>query len=238
MTRRFETGSFHASAWLRARRPAGIVGTALVLGAIACQGEPAPRVESEPAKPPVSVTAPSSAVAPSAPGAQVGLAKYEEPGPAGASRAGTNTAAPASPSPAPRDRVAADAPSKAAAGGQTVQGAIVAEAPFSVWLQAQSPLAAGTAGTVEAVLVAKAPYHCNADYPHKFKLGAAPTGLTYPEATVKGAKITPERSVLAIPVQAQAPGKATVSGTLQFSVCNDERCLVEKRELALELEVK
>ena len=132
---------------------------------------------------------------------------------------------------------AADAPAKAAA-GQTVQGVAVTEEPFSVWLQAVSPVAAGGPATVEAVLVAKPPYHCNAEYPHKFKLGAAPAGLSYPEATVKGAQVTAERSVLRIPVQAQSPGKATVSGTLQFSVCTDERCLVEKRDLALNLEVK
>jgi hypothetical protein len=114
----------------------------------------------------------------------------------------------------------------------------VTEEPFSVWLQAVSPVAAGSPATVEAVLVAKPPYHCNAEYPHKFKLGAAPAGISYPEATVKGAKVTAERSVLAIPVQTQTPGKATVSGTLQFSVCTDERCLVEKRDLALDLEVK
>ena len=102
---------------------------------------------------------------------------------------------------------------------------------FSIWLQAVSPIAAGSAATVEAVLVAKPPYHCNADYPHKFKLAAAPAGLTYPETTVKGAKVTAEKSVLPIPVQAQSPGKAKVSGTLSFSVCNDERCLIEKRDL-------
>ena len=44
--------------------------------------------------------------------------------------------------------------------------------------------------------------------------------------------------MLAIPVQARTPGKATFSGTFQFSVCNDERCLVEKRELELQLDVK
>ena len=86
--------------------------------------------------------------------------------------------------------------------------------------------------------MAKPPYHCNAEYPHKFKLGPAPAGLSYPEATVKGMQVTAERSVLAIPVQAQAPGKAKVSGTLSFSVCTEERCLVEKRELSLELDVK
>jgi hypothetical protein len=252
MTRRFETGSCPASPRRsvrhRARRPAGIVGAALVLlGAAACQGEPAPRVEGEPARAPATssaaappaAAAPSSAAAPSTKAsAQVGLAKYEESSAAGAAAASANAAAPASGSHASNDRVAAaDAPAKAP-GGQTVQGTVVQEAPFSVWLQADTPLIAGKPATVEAVLVANPPYHCNADYPHKFKLGAAPAGISYPEPTVKGAKITPERSVLAIPVQARAPGKATVTGTLQFSVCNDERCLVEKRELALNLDVK
>jgi len=109
---------------------------------------------------------------------------------------------------------------------------------FSTWLQAVSPVPAGGPAAVEAVLVAKAGYHCNAEYPHKFKLGAAPAGLSYPEATVKGMQVTAERSVLRIPVVAQSAGKATVAGTLQFSVCNEERCLVEKRELSLNLEVK
>jgi hypothetical protein len=148
----------------------------------------------------------------------VGLARYEEP----------NAAEPAP---------AGESPAKPAA-GQVVQGAVVAEEPFSVWLQAVSPISAGAPAKVEAVLVAKAPYHCNAEYPHKFKLGPAPAGLSFPEPVVKGMQVTAERSVLAIPVQAQSPGKAAVSGTLSFSVCTDERCLVEKRELALELEVK
>lgn len=119
-----------------------------------------------------------------------------------------------------------------------MQGTVVQDEAFSTWLQAVSPMTAGSTATVEAVLVAKTGYHCNAEYPHKFKLGAAPAGLSYPEATVKGMQVTAERSVLRIPVVAQTPGKPTVSGTLQFSVCNDERCLVEKRELSLNLEVK
>jgi hypothetical protein len=237
MTRRLETR--HSAGAAHLGLLAGTI--ALVAAALACQAQPVPNVQGEPAQPAPAASAPASpasspapapnAAAPNA-GSQVGLAKYEEP----------NTALSGAPAPgaAPPPNVAphatADAPAQGK--GQTVQGTVVAEEPFSVWLQAESPVAAGSPATVEAVLVAKPPYHCNADYPHKFKLGTAPAGLTYPEPTVKGAKVTPERSVLAIPVRAQAAGKATVSGTLQFSVCNDERCLVEKRELALNLEVK
>lgn len=231
------------------------LGCSALLGALACQSAAEPQVQSEPARtassasaaaassvaPSAAATAPSGtassgapatppSAAPAAPIAQVGLAKYEEP-----------SAAPAAPAAAATGRPstavqAADAPTAAA--GQTVQGTVVNDESFSTWLQAVSPVSAGSPATVEAVLVAKSGYHCNAEYPHKFKLGAAPAGLSYPEATVKGMQVSPERSVLRIPVVAQSPGKATVSGTLQFSVCNDERCLIEKRELSLDLEVK
>jgi hypothetical protein len=223
---------------------AAVVRAALAAGALlafACQTEATPEVHGEPsiARAPSAATPPKATAAPAAtvsgqphdePQAQVGLAHYQEP-----SRASGQPAAPPVPSAGAAQPVA-DAPKAAA--GETVQGTAVTEEPFSIWLQAASPIAAGAPATVEAVLVAKPPYHCNAEYPHKFKLGAAPAGLSYPEATVKGMKVTAERSVLSIPVQAQAAGKATVSGTLSFSVCTDERCLVEKRELALNLEVK
>ena len=228
-----------------------------MLGAFACQSsadvhrEPAAPAEKTPAVASPAPTAAATAAAatapngaPAAPAAsasngQVGLAKYEEaaaaPGKAPAAVASSPAAAtPASPpTPAP----AADAPAKPVQ-GQTVQGSVVSEEPFSAWLQAVSPVAAGSPASVEAVLVAKEGYHCNADYPHKFKLAAAPAGLTYPQPIVKGMQVTPQRGVLKIPVQAQAAGKAIVSGTLQFSVCNDERCLIEKKDLSLALEVK
>jgi hypothetical protein len=239
-------GSARRGVFASGRVSASLMGLALLLGAVACQGsEPAPRVQPEPPQ----AQAPAVAPRPAAASAPVGLAKYDDspapeahaapPSPAatrsGAAPASAVPALNAASSPSAEVPAAADAPAKA--GGQTVQGAVVTEEPFSVWLQAVSPVAAGPA-TVEAVLVAKPPYHCNAEYPHKFKLGAAPAGLSYPEATVKGAQVTAERSVLRIPVQAQSPGKATVSGTLQFSVCTEERCLVEKRDLSLNLEVK
>lgn len=136
------------------------------------------------------------------------------------------------------DKAAADkgADSKAPP-GKTVQGAVVSEEPFSTWLQVASPAKAGAPVQLEAVLVAKPPYHCNPEYPHKFKLSAAPAGLAYPEETVRGAKVTPERTVLSIPANAQSSGKPTIAGTLSFSVCTEERCLVEKRDLSVALDV-
>jgi hypothetical protein len=36
----------------------------------------------------------------------------------------------------------------------------------------------------------------------------------------------------------EAAGKHTISGVLQFSVCTDDKCLIEKRDLALEVQSK
>jgi hypothetical protein len=244
MTRRFETErrrleaappQHHRTLSRAVSSTRALLAGAGLLLAWACQSDAAPAVRSEP--PRASAAAPVAAAATPTPSAgapsqlaspgSVGLAKYQPSAPTG--KAADAPVAHA---------LAADAPAGKAAPGQPIQGAAVSEEPFSIWLQAVSPIPAGSASTVEAVLVAKPPYHCNAEYPHKFKLAAAPSGLAYPETTVKGAKVTAERSVLPIPVQAQSPGKAKVAGTLSFSVCDEERCLVEKRDLALELEVK
>jgi hypothetical protein len=212
MTRRIESprpGSRPLTALLRAAGPGALC--AALVWQLACREATAGAASEQPAPTPPAALAPAAA------------------------STGTVSVTPA---PAP----AADAPAGKAAQkpseGEPVKGPVVTEEPFQTWLQAVSPVAAGGPANVEVVLVANPPYHCNPEYPHKFKLGAAPAGITYPEATVKGMAVTPSRSVLKVPIVAQSAGKATVSGTLQFSVCDDERCLVEKKELSLNLEVK
>jgi hypothetical protein len=199
----------------------------VVLAGTACQGS-APAESKEPAanKPASTPSAPSPA-APS-PAAQTAqpLKVAAEPTPAAdAPKKGDA-----------KEKAADKAPAAAPAAGEK-QGAVVSEDAFSAWLQTTSPAKAGGPVQLEAVLVAKPPYHCNPEYPHKFKLNPAPAGLTYPEETVRGMKVTPERSVLAIPVNAQSAGKPTISGTLSFSVCTEERCMVEKRDLSVALDV-
>jgi hypothetical protein len=234
-------------------RSVGVVPVALgVLLLSSCQKDATPRPEpgrasnsvtapanaaakpgDAPAAAPVAALAPAT-VAPAA--VQNGLAKYE-PGTA------VNTAAPAEPL---ADKAKENAPAKEDGAGKTAakdgaqpkQGAVISEEPFSAWLQAPTAVGVGGQTLLEAVLVAKPPFHCNPDYPHKFKLDAAPANLSYPADVVRGMLVTPARGVLAIPVTAKSAGQATVSGTLSFSVCNDERCLVEKRDLALALDVK
>jgi hypothetical protein len=212
-----------------------------ILGA-ACQSS----APAESKEPPSSKPAP--AAAPAAQAAQPLKAAEPSAGSAAPAEAPAPTAvklAGSEPSPAAdapkkagdKDKAGDKAPAASAAAGGEKQGAVVSEDAFSAWLQTASPAKAGGPVQLEAVLVAKPPYHCNPEYPHKFKLNPAPAGLAYPEETVRGMKVTPERSVLAIPVNAQSAGKPTVSGTLSFSVCTEERCMVEKRDLSVALDV-
>jgi hypothetical protein len=225
------------------------VGCAILLSASGCEREAAPevrpeavkveavkteaakveaaKVEADPASirraelEPVNGTVPAPSVQPSGP---VDLASSAAKPQGGApSLAASSAKAAAAPEGSKRE---------------PTQGTVVNDEAFSAWLQAETPAAAATATHVEAILVAKAPYHCNAEYPHKFKLNAAPPGVSYPEETVRGMQVSPERGVLRIPIQTHTPGLAKVSGTLSFSVCTDERCLVEKRDLSLDVDVR
>jgi hypothetical protein len=208
----------------------------VVLGGVAfgaaCQSS-APAESKEPAASKPAPAAASAAVSPAAQAAQPLKAAEtpEAPAPsvvklADAPKKGDT-----------KEKAGDKAPAAAAPAGSEKQGTVVSEDAFSAWLQTASPAKAGGPVQLEAVLVAKPPYHCNPEYPHKFKLNPAPAGLAYPEETVRGMKVTPERSTLAIPVNAQSAGKPTISGTLSFSVCTEERCMVEKRDLSVALDV-
>jgi len=113
------------------------------------------------------------------------------------------------------------------------------EAPFEVELQPKGTYSSGQPGTAEIVITAKPPFHANDKYPYKFKLNEAP-GLKYANLVVDkdAVKVEKTRATLSVPLTPESAGKHTVSGKLFFSVCNDDQCLVEKRDLALEIDAK
>jgi hypothetical protein len=139
------------------------------------------------------------------------------------------SAAAADPAPAAADSVAAPA---AAAQSK------YSEAGFDLVLQPKGDYASGKAGEAEVVLSAKPPYHVNDKYPYKFKLKEAP-GLTFANmiVTKDAVKFEPARATVPVPFTPSA-GKHTLSGQLSFSVCTDDKCMIEKRDLALEIEAK
>jgi hypothetical protein len=77
----------------------------------------------------------------------------------------------------------------------------------------------------------------NDKYPIKLKLKETP-GVKY-ESLVIGkdaAKVEQMKAVVPVSFTPEA-GKRSVAGQLSFSVCTEDKCLMEKRDLALEISV-
>ena len=112
------------------------------------------------------------------------------------------------------------------------------EAPFDLEIAAKPGYEAGKSAEAEIVLVAKAPFHVNDKYPYKFKTKQTQS-IKYPAPVLKdGVKLETQRAVLPVSFTAEAAGKQRLEGQFSFSVCTEEKCLIEKRPLALEIDVK
>jgi hypothetical protein len=168
--------------------------------------------------------------------------KREAP-PAGEdARAPTTQAVPAAPTEtaAPVVAVSAPAPAAAATADTAATGANHYDEPkFALVAQPSGAYAAGKEGAVEIVLDAKPPFHANQQYPYKFKAKeAAGVKFSQPVVGKDAAKIEPQRVTMRVPFVPDAAGQRTVSGQFAFSVCTEETCLMEKRDLALVVDVK
>jgi hypothetical protein len=114
----------------------------------------------------------------------------------------------------------------------------VSEANFDLSIEPKGAFKSGQAGTVEIVLLAKGPFKVNDKYPYKFKVKEA-AGVKYPGPVIKeGVKLEKTRAVLPVTFTPESAGKKEIAGRFDFSVCTPERCLIEKRELALAIDVK
>ena len=113
------------------------------------------------------------------------------------------------------------------------------EAGFDLALTPKGNYASGQAAEAEIVLAAKAPFHVNQNYPYKFKLVQAP-GLKFASLLIAkdAVKLEPARATVPVLFTPETAGKHTLSGQLSFSVCTDDKCMIEKRELALEIDAK
>ena len=112
------------------------------------------------------------------------------------------------------------------------------ESNFELKMQAKGAYKAGQAATLEVVLDAKKPFHVNDKYPYKLKL-AKTDGVKFPSDVVKkdAVKLETQRAVMTVPFTPEAAGKKKIGGQFSFSVCTDDKCLIEKRDLALEISV-
>jgi hypothetical protein len=139
----------------------------------------------------------------------------------------TPPAAPAAPTAAPAAAVAPGGTSK------------YDEGKFVLTLEPAGDVAAGKEGVVNVVLVATPPFHTNQEYPYKFKAKEG-DGVKFPKPVIgkDAAKLETQRLTMPVTFSADKAGKAIVAGQFAFSVCTDETCLIEKRDLSLAVDVK
>lgn len=97
---------------------------------------------------------------------------------------------------------------------------------------------AGQAGNVLITVHAKSPYHCNPEYPYKFKLDPA-QGVKFASDVVHkdAVKVNGPHATMTVGFTPETTGKKTISGRFQFSVCSAANCLVERRNLKLDIDV-
>lgn len=160
----------------------------------------------------------------------------ETPPAAAEPHSASNAAAP-QPAPQPADAATvAAAPADSAAAAPT-GAAKFTDAGFDLSLEApKGAVKAGQAGTVEVVLAAKAPFHVNDKYPIKLKLKETP-GVKYDNLLIgkDAVKLEPMKAVMPVNFTLDAAGKHTVAGQFAFSVCTEDKCLMEKRDLLLDV---
>jgi hypothetical protein len=113
------------------------------------------------------------------------------------------------------------------------------ESAFLLIMEPDGAYTTGKAGVVRVRLTAKGPHHVNQEYPHKLKLKAV-EGVTYPQSVIQrdAMKIENDGAQIAVALTPNRSGKLTVEGDFAFSLCTADRCLMEKRPLALEIQVQ
>lgn len=109
---------------------------------------------------------------------------------------------------------------------------------YHLQIEPKGSYKSGQAAQVQIVLSANAPYHCNDKYPYKFKLKDSP-GVKYPAKVVKKDRVNLEKhqATMTVDFTPQSAGQKTIAGKFLFSLCSADKCLVERRDLTLAVNV-
>jgi hypothetical protein len=105
---------------------------------------------------------------------------------------------------------------------------------------AQPKYAAGQAGELEIALESRGEWHVNQEYPIRVDLKAA-SGVALPKAELvkDDAKEFGEEKVRFLaPIEPSTAGKHEVTCDVSFAMCTEENCILERRTVAMELEVQ
>jgi hypothetical protein len=115
--------------------------------------------------------------------------------------------------------------------------------PFEVALLPPEGARAGQAATARVVVKATGTFHVNRDYPMAFRPEPGSAGAFGADRIPlgDGAERTPcaahpeEACAVSAPLRftLREPGQASLAGTVAFSVCNADLCLIEKAPLSM-----
>ncbi|HXS17840.1 MAG TPA: hypothetical protein VN764_11660 [Polyangiaceae bacterium] len=110
------------------------------------------------------------------------------------------------------------------------------EDAFTLTLTGPSAAKVGEPVKLLVTLSAKNGFKVNAEYPVKFRPVTA-AGLLWAKETVGKDDGQVEKSKVVLPVELKLsqPGKFELAGKLSFSVCTEDRCLIEKRDLGVSI---
>jgi hypothetical protein len=114
----------------------------------------------------------------------------------------------------------------------------VQEQHFELSMAARGPFKTGSSAEAEIVLLALGAYKVNQEYPIKYRLEDN-AGMDYPIPVVKRDRVKFEhaRATMTVPFVPRAAGMQRVVGELAFSVCTDQKCVMEKRTLGTAVRV-
>lgn len=120
------------------------------------------------------------------------------------------------------------APAKAPAAGPNYEISTTPQGPFKV----------GGEGRVDVRLAGRNGYHVNQEFPIELALQAPEGAKLAKTKLVRGDATTFEeaQAVFAVAVTPESPGRKALHGTLNFSVCNPQNCLLERQDVSVEIE--
>jgi len=158
-------------------------------------------------------------------------------------RAAENSPTPITPAGVTNDKAGAATDEKGAAEGDEADElrsakSTYSESNFDLTLKSKGDYKVGQAGEAEIELNAKSPFHANDKYPYKFKLTDA-AGIEFPGKVVSKdkAKLEHMKVVMSVPFTPKEAGKKKIDGVFHFSICTEDKCLIEKRGLTVAVDV-
>jgi hypothetical protein len=105
---------------------------------------------------------------------------------------------------------------------------------------AQPSYAAGKPGELEIALESRGEWHVNEEYPIRVDL-KAPAGVAIPKAELvkdDAKEFNEEKVRFLAAVEPSAAGEHEVTCDVSFALCTEENCILERRTLAMKLEVE